>query len=320
MDSAVRNFGGVFLLSFEEREGWRLSRQYLTRHFCLCYLEVGREFDILNFGLLYRPCIQLFQPMMKHLLFFPVCFLFLLVFVQAETGTKNPSPKVNKSVYIYLSPSSQDKNIGFGEYLSEEYRMNQLAQHLKKHLLEAGVKVLPELPPVTKAQLDDPNYNRIPLRTRLEDSMKLAKKLEKTEPDALFYHIALHTNAFNKQVRGAEVFIDPANPAAVALAEHLLAVSVALYHKDNPEEAAKHANNDKALRWCRGVKDTGKLIEAQGRNTKNGMLFEFCFHDEEQDSKWMLRCIAEGEKEGGTNPLAKALVDALVEFVNKEPR
>ena len=258
--------------------------------------------------------------MMKHLLFFPVCFLFLFAFVQAETGTKNPSPKVNKSVYIYLSPSSQDKNIGFGEYLSEEYRMNQLAQHLKKHLLEAGVKVLPELPPVTKAQLDDPNYNRIPLRTRLEDSMKRAKELEKTEPDALFYHIALHTNAFNKQVRGAEVFIDPANPAAVALAEHLLAVSVALYHKDNPAEAAKHGNNDKARRLCRGVKDTGKLIEAQGRNTKNGMLFEFCFHDEEHDSKWMLRCIAEGEKEDGTNPLAKALVDALVEFVNREPR
>ena len=48
------------------------------------------------------------------------------------------------------------------------------------------------------------------------------------------------------------------------------------------------------------------------------MLFEFCFHDEEQDSQWMLRCIAEGEKEGGTNPLAKVLVDALVKHVNRQ--
>jgi len=93
---------------------------------------------------------------------------------------------------------------------------------------------------------------------------------------------------------------------------------VALYHADNPEEAATHGSNENALKWCRGVKDTGRLIEAQGANTKNGVLIEFCFHDEEKDSLWMLRCIAEGEKEGGTNPLAKALADAIVEFVNRQ--
>ena len=233
-------------------------------------------------------------------------------------GVNGVSSKVNKSVYIYLSPSSQNANIGFGNYLSEEYRMNQLAQHLKKHLLEAGVKVFPELPPVTKAQLDDRNYTRPSLRSRLDDSMQKARELERTEPEAHFYHIALHTNAFNGKVRGAEVFADTSNPKAVAMAEHLLAASVALYHKDNPEVAALYANNPRALRLSRGVKDTGNLIEAQGRNTKNGMLFEFCFHDEEHDSQWMLRCIAEGEKEGGTNPLAKALAEAIVEFTNRE--
>ena len=230
------------------------------------------------------------------------------------------NPKVNKSVYVYLSPSSQNANIGFGDYLSEEYRMNQLAQHLKKQLLEAGVKVLPDLPPVTKQQLDDRNYNRVSLRDRMNDSMRQARELERTEPDALFYHIALHTNAFNRTVRGAEVFVDMNNsPEAAAMAEHLLAASVALYHKENPEVAARLAGNARALRLSRGVKDTvaANLGEARATNTKNGMLFEFCFHDEEHDSQWMLRCIAEGEKEGGTNPLAKVLVDALVEFVNR---
>ena len=225
--------------------------------------------------------------------------------------------KVNKSLYIYLSPSSQNGNIGYGDYLSEEYRMNQLAQHMKRHMLEAGIKVLPELPAVTKAQLDIPNYNRPSLRSRLDESMRLAKELERTEPDAHFYHIALHTNAANQSARGAEVFIDPSNPVSAALAEHILAACVALYHKDNPEVAARLAGSPRALRLSRGVKDTGRLIEAQSVNTKNGMLFEFCFHDQKDDAEWMLRCIAEGEKEGGTNPLAKIFVDALVEFVNR---
>jgi uncharacterized lipoprotein YddW (UPF0748 family) len=232
--------------------------------------------------------------------------------------TAAKSSKVNKSVYIYLSPSSQNANIGFDEYTSEEFRMNQVAQHLKKHLLEAGVKVLPELPPVTKKQLDDPNYERVSLRARLDESMRLAKELEKKEPDALFYHFALHTNAANKSARGAEIFIDPANPQSTAMAEAILAASVALYHKDNPDEAAKHGTNEKALKFCRGVKDTGRLIEAQSKNTKNGMLIEFCFHDEEIDSKWMLRNIAEGEKPNGVNPLAKTVSDAIVEFVNQQ--
>ena len=229
----------------------------------------------------------------------------------------NKKPKIHKSVYIYLSPSSQNANIGFGDYLSEEYRMNQMAQHLKKHLLESGINVLPDLPAVTKEQLDDVNYNRMTLRARLADSMRRAKELEESEPEALFYHLALHTNAANRKARGAEIFVDPSNPKSAAFAEILLAASVALYHADNPEEAATHGNNENTLKWCRGVKDTGKLIEAQGTNTKNGVLIEFCFHDEEKDSKWMLRCIAEGEKEGGTNPLAKALANAIVEFVNR---
>jgi N-acetylmuramoyl-L-alanine amidase len=221
-------------------------------------------------------------------------------------------------VYIYLSPSSQNKNIGFGEYLSEEYRMNQMAQHLKKYLLEAGIKILPDLPPVTKKQLDDPNYNRPSLRGRLDESMRLAKELEKTEPDALFYHIALHSNAANQKARGIEIFIDPANPKSVAMAECLLESAVALYHKDNPEVAAAYGNNAQGLKRSRGVKDTGRLIEAHSANTKNGMLIELGFHDEEHDSKWMLRCLSEGEKAGGTNPLAKAMSDAIVDFVNRQ--
>ena len=82
--------------------------------------------------------------------------------------------------------------------------------------------------------------------------------------------------------------------------------------------AARHGNNEEALKYCRGLNDTVRLAEPRAANTKNGILFEFCFHDNELDSKWMLRHIAEGEKEGGTNPLAKVLTDAVVEFVNRQ--
>ena len=261
--------------------------------------------------------------MKKTILFSIVCILTVCLSLPAVAAELRGVwvSKVDKNLYIYLSPSSQNRNIGFGDYPSEEYRMNQLAQHLKRHLSEAGVKVLPDLPLVTKKQLDDPNYNRPSLRSRLDDSMRRAKELERTEPDAHFYHIALHSNAAGSansgKVRGMEIFVDRSNPQSVAMGEHLLAAAVAVYHRDNPEEAQRHGNNERAFRWSRGVKDTGNLIEAQGRNTKNGMLIELGFHDEEHDSQWMLRCIAEGEKEGGTNPLAKAMSDAIVGFVNR---
>lgn len=234
------------------------------------------------------------------------------------TADKTPLPdvKVNKTSYIYISPSSQNRNIGYGDYLSEEYRMNQFAQHLKKYLLEAGVKVLPELKSITKKQLDDPNFDRPSLRSRLDQSMAMAKELEKTEPNAPFYHVALHTNAFRGETRGVEIFIDPANPKSVAMGTDILEAVVALYHEDNPEEAETH-KDEKSKKFCRGVKDTGKLIEAQGKNTKNGMLIEMGFHDHKVDSQWMMDHIAEGDKPGGVNRIAKAMANAIIEHINK---
>lgn len=259
--------------------------------------------------------------MRKFILIVLPFFMFLLGLANCSVAEAADATmeKVKKKTYIYLSPSSQNKNIGFGEYLSEEYRMNQLARHLAKHLKDAGIVVVPELPPITKELLDSEKYERPSLRSRLNESMKFAKELEKTEPDAHFYHIALHTNASgsssSSKTRGVEVFIDPSNPVSSALAEHVLEKLVALYHADNPEHATLH-ESEKTKRLCRGVKDTGKLIEAQSANTKNGMLFEIGFHDEQRDSKWMLRNIAEGEKDGGINPVAKTMADAIVEHVN----
>lgn len=232
---------------------------------------------------------------------------------------KLPDLKVNKKAYVYISPSSQNRNIGHGEYLSEEYRMNQFGQHLKKYLQEAGVTVLPDLPAVTKKQLDDPNFNRPSLRSRLDESMKLAKEIEKKEPNAPFYHVALHTNAAGSansgKVRGVEIFVDKENPKSDAMGADILEAVVAVYHQDNPEEEAKRTTPT-AKKFSRGVKDTGKLIEAQGKNTKNGMLIEMGFHDNKEDAQWMMDCIADGDKPGGVNRVAKVFCNAIVEHIN----
>lgn len=42
---------------------------------------------------------------------------------------------------IYLSPSTQEKNVGVGNYGSEEFRMNQVADVVEKILINHGVKV-----------------------------------------------------------------------------------------------------------------------------------------------------------------------------------
>ena len=45
---------------------------------------------------------------------------------------------------IYLSPSAQEYNIGYGDFGSEEYRMNRIADIVEKMLKEQGYTVYKE--------------------------------------------------------------------------------------------------------------------------------------------------------------------------------
>lgn len=84
---------------------------------------------------------------------------------------------------VYLSPSTQENNIGAGSYGTEEYRMNQLCDLLQVRLVRKGYIVLRNSP-------------RMSLRQVVEDS-------NNRKPDI---HVAIHSNAFNKVARGAEVY------------------------------------------------------------------------------------------------------------------
>lgn len=82
---------------------------------------------------------------------------------------------------IYLSPSTQERNIGYGNYGSEEYRMNQVADVVEKILTQHGVKVY----------RNRPDWD---LKEVVRDS-----NLRKSD-----LHFAIHSNAGGG--RGAEIF------------------------------------------------------------------------------------------------------------------
>lgn len=82
---------------------------------------------------------------------------------------------------IYLSPSTQERNIGYGNYGSEKYRMNQVADVVEKILTQHGVKVY----------RNRPDWD---LKEVVRDS-----NLRKSD-----LHFAIHSNAGGG--RGAEIF------------------------------------------------------------------------------------------------------------------
>ena len=82
---------------------------------------------------------------------------------------------------IYLSPSTQERNIGYGNYGSEETRMNQVADVVEKVLIEHGIKAF---------------------RNRRDwDLKEVVKDSNIRKPDL---HFAIHSNAGGG--RGAEIF------------------------------------------------------------------------------------------------------------------
>lgn len=83
---------------------------------------------------------------------------------------------------VYLSPSTQERNIGYGSYGTEEKRMNQVANIAQEILLDHGVKVY----------RNKPEWS---LREVVKDS-------NSKKPDL---HFAIHSNAGGG--RGAEIYV-----------------------------------------------------------------------------------------------------------------
>lgn len=173
--------------------------------------------------------------------------------VAAPTLAGLPRFKPN-SVSLYLSPSNQIRNIGFGDYRSEMERMNQVADVVEPILRAHGVVV----------RRNDPQKS-------LRDYVAEANELD------VDLYFAIHSNAANKRARGTEAFCFRFGGEGERFARRVVDEILTIY--DGPN---------------RGVKEScdhfgpGKPLYETANPKAPAVLVEIAFHDQETDAAWIL--------------------------------
>ncbi|MHB1453391.1 MAG: N-acetylmuramoyl-L-alanine amidase [Saccharofermentanales bacterium] len=162
---------------------------------------------------------------------------------------------------VYLSPSTQEGNIGKGAYGTEEKRMNQICDVTQKVLEAHGVKTYRNKPTMTLKQLVADSNNNNPT-----------------------IHFAIHSNAagsaYAGKARGAEVYCHKFGGEGEKLAR-------AVYGKVAPLTPTTD----------RGVKEgcnhfgVGKPLYELAYTTAPAALIEIAFHDNADDAAWIIQNI-----------------------------
>ena len=152
---------------------------------------------------------------------------------------------------IFLSPSAQEYNIGYGDYGSEEYRMNRIADIVEKMLREQGYTVY----------RNNPNE-------KLSDAVRRSNEVN---PDI---HVALHSNASGEgfSAQGPEIFANRPNTPGDRLANLIYNEIMQIY--PDPTKG-------------RGVLHTSSLYEIIRTNAP-AVLLEVAFHDNPEDAQWII--------------------------------
>lgn len=153
---------------------------------------------------------------------------------------------------VFLSPSTQDKNIGVNDYGSEEFRMNQIADELQRLLEENNFVVY----------RNDPEGS-------VRDSVAMSNSIN---PDI---HVAIHSNASNGAARGPEIYTNRENTAGDRLAKLIYDRILGIY----PDQTLG-----------RGVRYTDALYEVIN-TTSPSVLLEVAFHDNIEDERWIVENI-----------------------------
>lgn len=153
---------------------------------------------------------------------------------------------------IYLSPSAQEYNIGFGDYGSEEYRMNRITDILEKILIDKGYIV----------------YRNNPDNSLSE----IVRESNEINPDI---HVAIHSNASGGENigRGPEIYVNRPNTSADLLAKDIYEQIEEIYPE--PELG-------------RGVLYTNSLYEVRETLAPTALI-EVAFHDNEEDATWIMQ-------------------------------
>lgn len=159
---------------------------------------------------------------------------------------------------VYLSPSVQSWNVGYGNYGTEEQRMNLIADVVQYDLERHGVQVV---------------------RNNPEQSLReIVAESNAVGPDA---HVAIHSNASNGNARGAEIYVHRFGGASERLARDIYQYLSAVTPVDDL-----------------GVKEGWSAFNGQGyyelrRTNGPAVLIEVSFHDNPEDAQFIIDHIVE---------------------------
>ena len=205
----------------------------------------------------------------------------LVASANAQDAQKKELPKFKQdAVSLWLSPSNQIHNMGFGEYRSEKERMNEVADVVEPILKKQGVKVY----------RNDPEES-------IRDYTRRANELK------VDLYFAIHSNAFDGTAHGTVAYCHKFKDS-----------------KGNETEGYRFAKRiNEALmeiypRNNRGVKESYKMYNGKpmwetSDSHMPACLVEIAFHDNEEDSKWILANI---------QPIGEQLAKAVLEHLAAE--
>lgn len=149
---------------------------------------------------------------------------------------------------VYLSPSSQTANVGYGDYGTEADRMQELSDKVKAKLVDLGHTV----------------YGS-------DNSLDLNERIAASNKEGVDCHVALHSNASNGTARGTEAYYYSTSTNGKRLAQSVLDQVVAV---------------DGCYK-SRGIKATTTLAECK-KTSAPATLVEVAFHDNKDDAAWII--------------------------------
>lgn len=180
---------------------------------------------------------------------------------------------------VYLSPSTQENNIGAGQYGSEEGIMNRVTGITQKILEQHGIIVYRNKPEMTLAQVVKDSNSKNPC-----------------------IHFAIHSNALNGKARGCEVFCHRYGGEGEKLAR-------AVYDELSPLTPSE----DRGVKEGHSHFGLGKPLFELANTNAPAALVEVAFHDNDEDAKWIAANI---EKIG--TALARGVLKYFgIEYVTK---
>ena len=160
---------------------------------------------------------------------------------------------------VYLSPSVQEWNVGYGNYGTEEERMNLIADIVEYDLGRFGIQVVRNTPD--------------------QSLQEIVAQSNAASPDI---HVAIHSNASaNQLARGPEVYVHRFGGNAQRLANDIYAQLLAIAPTDGL-----------------GVKEGYTAFNGRGyyelrRTRAPAVLIEVAFHDNPADADYIIHNIYE---------------------------